>query len=212
MARTTRARKSAAAAARPRPTRLASLAAALLGGLASSSCCAVQLAANAAGWACLGFAALDPYRPAAAAATVLALAVAHVTTHRSWRVTLGAGVLAAALAGMPEAVERAGGAGGLGAAMRSAAAAVVAAGRTAPPPPPALTLRVDGIKCAACGERARAAVAGLPGVSGAAVDWRAGEVRLDSRGRGGAGPDMAAVEAALREQGFELRGTGDREL
>jgi copper chaperone CopZ len=169
----------------------------------------VQLAANAAGWACLGFAAMDPFRPAAALATATALALAHRFTHRSWRVTAAAAALALGLALLPEALEAAGRAGGLGPAVRALMPARAAP--LAPPPPPPLqqaqlTLEVDGIKCAACGERARAAVAALPGVGSAAVDWKAGVVRVGEGASGGGRPNLAAVEAALAEAGFALRG------
>ena len=193
-------RRSSATPAHP-PTPLAlPLLTALAGGLAASSCCALQLALNALGFACAGFAVLDPHRPAAIAATAVALAALH-RRHGSWRVTGLAAVAAAGLTALPDLLAAVGRAGGVGAALRAAVAG--AAGSAAAAAPTASTttlLRVAGMKCAACGERARAAVASLPGVAGAAVDWQAGTVRVEGRGEG----VRAAVEAALGDRGFEV--------
>ena len=177
-------------------------AAAVLGGLASSSCCALQLALNAAGFAaCAGFAALDPYRPLSMSLTALSLSLLH-RRHGSWRVTAGAATVAAALTLLPLALAAAGRAGGVRGLLRTLLPAVA----VAPAPTAVHSLAVRGMKCAACGERARAAAAGVAGVASAAVDWRAGTVSVE----GDARPELlAAVEAALEEGGFEVEGSRD---
>lgn len=170
---------------------------ALAGGLAASSCCALQLALNAAGYACAGFAALDPFRPVSLAATVLALVVLH-RRHRSWRASAAAAALAASLTLLPAALAAAGRAGGL----KAAAAALLPATAAHLARHQETILSVSGMKCAACGERARSAAAGVPGVHAAAVDWAGGTVSV-SVGRDADPAVLASVEAALAEGGFE---------
>lgn len=179
----------------PPPPLLTSVA----GGLLASSCCLIQLALNAAGVACAGFAALDPLRPAAVAATALLLAASHAR-HRTWRRTAVAVMVATVLAFSPQWTEAVGRAGG------AAAWAATAVRRTPPPPPvTALDFRLGGVKCAACGERARAAAAAAhAGVARAAVAWREGRVRVDV-----AAPDadavVTAVTAAVERAGFTVQ-------
>jgi hypothetical protein len=174
----------------PPPSSPFPLLTALAGGTLASSCCLIQLALNSLGFGCAGFAALDPLRPAALAATAVLLAVAHAR-HRSWRRTGTAIVFATVIASSPEWTEAVGRAGGV--------ARWLAVGRAAPPPL-ALDFLLTGVKCAACGERARAtAAAAHADVSRARVAWREGRVRVE--GRGGAGL-VDAVTASLEGAGF----------
>jgi hypothetical protein len=178
---------------------LPSLLAALAGGLAASSCCLIQLALNAFGFACAGFAVLDPHRPLSVAATAAALALLH-RRHRSARVTGCALLAAAALTALPDLLAAASRAGGVGSALRAALPQAVA--RVTATDATTTLLKV-GMKCAACGERARAAAAGVPGIVSAATDWEAGTMRVVSSG-GGSSEAVRAVEAALAEAGFEV--------
>jgi len=184
-----------------RPVHLPPALAALAGGLLASSCCLVQLALNAFGLGCAGFAALDAWRAPALAAGLAALAAAH-GRHRSKRRTVVWLSVMLALATSPEWTAAVGKAGGVRAWAASA--------RGAPPlPPPSLHFTLTGVKCAACGERARAAAAAAAGPGAAAsVDWREGRVRVAGAA---AATRAGAVRAALEEAGFGVVVQGEGE-
>ena len=186
-----------------------SLLIAIVGGLLSSSCCVVQLALNALAFGCAGFAALDKFRAPAAAVTTAALVFSERRRRRGsqqqgnasnlWRALLPF-ALAGLLAASPEvtaAVSRFGGVSGAVARAKEfafelkafssssssssssfssdAAAAVVVVKKKKK------KLRLTGIKCAACGERARAAAAGAASPFGGevTVDWLKAEATLE---------------------------------
>lgn len=169
---------------------------ALLGGTLASSCCLVQLALNAAGVGCAGFAALDRWRAPALVAGAASLAAAHVRS-RSVRSTVtwfAVMVLLAASREWTAAFGRAGGTRGLASARGA-------------PPSSTLAFTLTGVKCAACGERARAAAAAAAGPGGAAsVEWERGVVRVVGDG---VAERAAEVRSALEEAGFGVAGGRD---
>lgn len=176
------------------PTMPRPLLTALLGGTLSSSCCLLQLLLNALGVGCAGFAALSPWRPVFVVATVVALAAAHAR-HRAWRRTAVAAAIALLLTTSPEWTEAVGRAGGVDGLVRWGA-------QRSTPPPTALNFRLTGVKCAACGERARSAAAAVPGIVSATVSWRDGRVRVGMDAGADAETTVAAVTAALTDAQF----------
>lgn len=173
--------------------RAASLA--LLGGLAGSSCCLLQLLLNALGLGCAGFAALTPWRPVFIALTCAALAAAH-TRHHSWRQTGTAIGIALIVTSAPEWTEAVGRAGGVAGLLPTVAKT------TTTTPPVLLSFRLTGVKCAACGERARSAAASVPGVASATVTWREGCVRVALEPRADAGATVDKMTTALKQADF----------
>lgn len=169
---------------------------ALLGGLAGSSCCLLQLLLNALGLGCAGFAALTPWRPVFVALTCAALAASH-TRHRSWRQTGTAIVIACIVTSTPEWTEAVGRAGGVAGLLPTVATKV-----TRTTPPALLSFHLTGVKCASCGERARTAAASVHGVASATVAWREGRVRVALEPRADAGATVDGVTAALTQAAF----------
>lgn len=213
-----------------------SLLIALVGGLLSSSCCVVQLALNALAFGCAGFAALDKFRAPAAAATAAALVFSERRRRRQhgkasssvWRALLPF-ALAGLLAASPEitaAVSRHGGVSGAVARAKEVAfefsplkafsssssvssGADAASAASIAVKKKTTKLRLTGVKCAACGERARAAAAGAAGPFGAAVsvDWQRSEATVES----GDSALLSCVIEALEGAGFEASAAEEEE-
>lgn len=65
-----------------------------------------------------------------------------------------------------------------------------------------VTLKVDGMHCAACEMRIAEALSEVPGVKGAKADAKAGSVRFEA-----ASPQARkAGEAAIRKEGYRIKG------
>lgn len=129
--------------------RLVELLAATVGGLLSSSCCAVQLVLNSISVGCAGFAVLDRFRPLFLLLTFSSLAYKTVTydvhLHKKPLRSLPTWLVAVALASAPVLVRRLN-RGGLSMGSWSSASSL----HGTAPRPVMLRYRVRGMKCEAC--------------------------------------------------------------
>lgn len=156
-------------------------------GLASSSCCLLQLVLNAFSFGCAGFnTLLGPLRPAALALTCVLQGLMWRSTLRAQapaaalRAAAGATALTAALSLLPELV-----------ALRTARPARGASGGT-------LRLSVGGMGCTACTAKVRSCVEAVEGVAGCAVTLETGAARVLLSGP----VETEALLGALAAAGF----------
>jgi copper chaperone CopZ len=173
--------------------RLVELLAATVGGLLSSSCCAVQLLLNSISVGCAGFAVLDRFRPLFLCLTFSSLAyktVAYdVRLHKNpWR-SLPTWLVAAALASAPLLVRRLNRGGALTLGGLSSPSSLQ--GRNVPRPV-MLQYSVRGMKCEACAHGLKNALEALRGDLQANVLFEEGVAFL-----------VAGVATGLNEEGEE---------
>lgn len=167
---------------------------AIAAGLASSSCCALQLAANAAGLGCAGFnKLLGPHRNLARAITaayLLALWIAALRPTRRSRTSVtraaASTLLCLTLTLLPELLLFLGG--------------------TAMAPPTRnshdLALRLEGMGCEACGARVRTLLERSAGVIGADVRFEDGTATV--RVADAFGFNYTEVSRLLSYEGYEV--------
>ena len=169
--------------------------AAIIGGLLGSNCCALQLLLNSMGIGCAGFAILSPFRLhffLVASAALLMLRSRGIASRAiSWYVQA---VLFGLLVAMPELISlhsRFGGSSFLSSSKHSL-------------PSVPLSFRLEGLKCAACGERARTLSLSVPCVQTSAVQWEGGYMKLQLLG----GCDVTEcghrVSVVLKQAGFDV--------
>jgi len=164
-----------------------------LAGLLSSSCCLLQLGANALSIGCAGFnTVLGPARPAMRLLTAAWLLVLWtLTLRRRWprHHAVFSTLLCAGLAFMPELL--------------------LAGGGPAFAPPTASTfdlrLTIDGMGCEACQWHVRSVLERTAGVASADVDFAAGVANL--RVSDGWGFNLTRLTLVLREGGYDVVGT-----
>jgi len=175
--------------------RLGELLAATVGGLLSSSCCAVQLFLNSISVGCAGFAVLDRFRPLFLCLTFSSLAyktVAYdVHLHKNpWR-SLPTWVVAVALASAPVVVRRLNRGGfHLGSLSSPSSSSLLG---NVPQRPVMLQYSVRGMKCEACANGLKNALEALRGDLQADVLFEEGVVFL-------------AAGVAARGTGFQEEG------
>ena len=173
---------------------------ALVGGLLSSSCCAIQLALNAVSLGCAGFAALDASRPLwllLTAGSLCARAARGGARSAGFALTCA---LALALAAMPEM-------------LRAAARRRGAPGAAAP----SIAFAVAGIPCEACARKACSELTDATPAGGVVITraqassadgfvrvWPAGAADEDARRAA-----RAAVAALCAERGWKMGGVLD---
>ena len=166
----------------------------IIGGLLCSNCCILQLLLNSMGIGCAGFAILSPFRWHFFLVTSAALLMLRTpgTTSRAFAWFIQA-VLFGFLVAMPEVISIYS-AGGYSFFDDSGNAF----------PSAALLVRVIGMKCAACGERARTLSLSVPCVQTSSVKWERGHIKLQLL----SGSDVIecgqSVSIVLKQAGFEI--------
>lgn len=188
--------------------RLVELLVATVGGLLSSSCCALQLLLNSISVGCAGFAVLDRFRPLFLCLTFSSLAYKTVAydlrLHKNpWR-SLPTWLVAVALASAPVLVRRLN-RGGLSLGSLSSPSSSSLLGNV-PQRPVMLQYSVRGMKCEACANGLKNALEALRGDLQADVLFEEGVVFLvagiaTARGETGEKETTASVLQAL-EQGI----------
>ena len=166
--------------------------AAIIGGLLCSNCCALQLVLNYLGLGCAGFAILSPFR------FYIVFAISGVLfvfrpLRSSSRVPsrFCQAALFFFLICLPEIIS-----------LYSRHGIYSFTSDYSPSSP--LLVRVSGMKCAACGERARTVSLSVPCVQDSAVYWEKGYMKLQAI----SGTDLAhcgrSVSSVLHRAGFEI--------
>jgi hypothetical protein len=169
----------------------------VVGGLLSSNCCALQLLLNYVGVGCAGFAVLSPFRLYFFLAAATALLVMRTPTVRAIALSSQA-ALFFCLVVMPEVISvysRYGNPAG-----NSFFSSIV----DAPAPSSPVLLRVMGMKCAACGDRARTMSLSVPCVEHSAVYWETGFMKLLVAAGSHAIECSQRVSAVLQRAGFDV--------
>lgn len=165
----------------------------IAGGLLSSNCCALQLLLNFMGAGCAGFAILSPYRLYFLAASLSFFMIRTPHSYSNAIVRSSQAVIFCALVSMPEIIS-----------LYSRHAAYYSSASEINLPSSLLFLRIFGMKCAACGERARALSLTLPCVRDSSVHWERGHMKLQVV----SGFDIAecgrGVSAVLQRAHFEI--------
>lgn len=200
--------------------RLVELLAATVGGLLSSSCCAVQLFLNYLSVGCAGFAVLDRFRPLFLCLTFSSLAyktVAYdVRLHKNpWR-SLPTWLVAVALASVPVLVRRLNRGGLYLGSLSSPSSSLLG---NVPQRPVMLQYSVRGMKCEACANGLKNALEALRGDLQADVLFEEGVVFLvagvargveEERGETAASVLQALEEGiaeVMEERGYEYHST-----
>jgi hypothetical protein len=165
----------------------------IVGGLLSSSCCALQLLLNFMGVGCAGFAILSPYRLCFLAASLLFFMIRTPHSYSNAIVRSTQAAIFCALVSMPEIIS-----------FYSRYAAYYSSTSESNLPSSLLFVRIFGMKCAACGERARALSLTVPCVRHSAVHWERGHMKIQVV----SGFDIAEcghrVSAVLNRADFEI--------
>jgi hypothetical protein len=166
--------------------------AAIIGGLLSSNCCALQLILNFMGFGCAGFAMLSPFRLALFLVALVVLmklmnpglsfkGVAQATTFIF-------------LVCLPELISLNSQHGALFLTENS-----IENSASIP-----LFARVEGMKCAACGDRARAISLSVPCVQNSAVYWEKHYMKLHVHGGSDVNQCGHSVSTLLKRAGFHV--------
>ena len=170
----------------------------VVGGLLSSNCCALQLLLNYVGVGCAGFAVLSPFRLYFFLAAATALLVMRTPTVRATNALSLQAAIFFCLVVMPEAISvysRYGNSAG-----NSYFSSIV----EAPAPFSPVLIRVMGMKCAACGDRARTMSLSVPCVQRSAVYWEIGYMKLQMAVGSDANECSQRVSAVLLQAGFDV--------
>jgi hypothetical protein len=167
----------------------------IISGLLGSNCCALQLVLNSLGFGCAGFAILSPFRLHIVLASSVALLVLKPFRHSlPVHSRFLQGGLFCSLVFMPEWIHL----------YSSNGIHYFASGSVDYLPSTPVLVRVSGMKCAACGERARTISVSVPCVLGAAVFWESGFIKLQTI----SGIDSAEcgemVSTILMRSGFQI--------
>ncbi len=164
----------------------------IIGGLLSSNCCALQLLLNYMGVGCAGFAILSPFRLyfflAASAALLVFRTPSALVITRSLQA-----VIFCSLVLMPEIV-------GLYSRNGNPFLSFSSDRHSSSL---SLLFRVTGMKCAACGDRARSLSLSASCVQDSAVHWERGYMKLQITAGSDATKCGQIVSAALAQAGFD---------
>jgi hypothetical protein len=163
----------------------------IVGGLLSSNCCALQLLLNYMGVGCAGFAILAPFRLlflAASAALLVFTTPSTLVIARSLQA-----VIFCSLVLMPEII---------GLYSRNGNP-ILLFSSDYHSSYLSLLLRVTGMKCAACGERARSLSLSAPCVRGSTVHWERGFMKLQITAGSDTSKCGQMVSATLQQAGFD---------
>jgi hypothetical protein len=170
----------------------------VVGGLLSSNCCALQLLLNYVGVGCAGFAVLSPFRLYFFLAAAAALLMMRTPAVRAISLSSQA-ALFFCLVVMPEVISvysRYGNPAGNSYFSPSIV--------DAPAPSSSVLVRVMGMKCAACGDRARTMSSSVPCVEHSAVYWETGFMKLLVAADYHANECSQRVSAVLQRAGFDV--------